>query len=374
MHTTNNKFKAVKLAVAALVGGASALAAMPAMADTNVTVSGLVDTYVGSQKYSGDSAASSIVGAGGMTTSWWGFSGTEDLGDGLQANFKLTSFFRSNNGAIGRFDGNETMFSRDAHVGLSGAFGAISVGRDLAPNFLPSILFNPFGDSFQFSPLIMHMDVPVFNASNWANTTAGDTGWSNELMYTTPDFSGLKANLHYQFGGVAGQTGKNNIGANVLYFHGPLALTAFYQRVDINNPLPGEVGNVQQATDGEGPFAPSQKAWFLGASYDLNFAKLFATYQQTTNDGIDWKDKTLQLGTSIPFGHGAILASWAGTKRTGTDISAPLGESSIKRNTATVGYDYNLSKRTDVYANYMYDKITDENSGGSVGVGIRHRF
>ncbi|MDD2714095.1 MAG: porin, partial [Simplicispira sp.] len=37
-------------------------------------------------------------------------------------------------------------------------------------------------------------------------------------------------------------------------------------------------------------------------------------------------------------------------------------------------YDYNLSKRTDVYAMYMNDKITSQTNGNSFGVGIRHRF
>ncbi|MDP5008821.1 MAG: porin, partial [Glaciimonas sp.] len=199
----------------------------------------------------------------------------------------------------------------------------VSLGRNLAPNFLPSILFNPFGDSFQFSPLILQMDVPWFNASGWTNTTAGDTGWSNEIIYTTPVFGGLKANLHYQFGEQAGKTGKNNIGGNVLYFNGPLALTAFYQKVKVNNPLDIPVGNVQPGGNiplPSGQFAESQSAWFVGGSYDLTLAKLFATYQQTKHSDISFKDKTLQLGASIPVGNGAILASWARTNRSGDAV------------------------------------------------------
>ena len=379
----SNKLKAVQLALAAAIGSAVAFPAMAqsAIGQTNVTFSGVVDAYAGSQKYSGDPASTAIVGSGGMTTSWFGFTGDEDLGGGLKADFKLTSFFTPNNGVQGRFPG-DTFFSRDANVGLSGNFGKVSIGRDLAPNFLPSILFNPFGDSFQFSPLILHMDISspsapsdLINKANWTNTTAGDTGWSNEVIYTTPNFAGLKANLHYQFGGVAGQTGKNNIGFNALYFHGPLALTAFYQRVEINNPTNDGAGDVQPAfgiTLPNGDVASRQTAWFAGASYDLTFAKLFATYQHTTQD-IPLQDKTTQLGVSIPLGQGAILASWANTRRSGSDDGTVDG-SSLTRNTAAIGYDYNMSKRTDLYAIYMYDKITDQDMGGSFGVGIRHHF
>ncbi|MDP5008820.1 MAG: porin, partial [Glaciimonas sp.] len=111
----STSFKALQLAIAI-----SIVFALPAMAQSSVTASGVVDTYVGSMKYSGNDKRTSVVGSGGMTTSWIGFYGTEDLGNGLKANFKLTSFFRSDKGQTGRFYGNETLFSRDAHDGLSG--------------------------------------------------------------------------------------------------------------------------------------------------------------------------------------------------------------------------------------------------------------
>lgn len=81
------------------------------------------------------------------------------------------------------------------------------------------------------------------------------------------------------------------------------------------------------------------------------------------------KDKTFSLGASAPVGPGSVLASYARTKRDGSLIGADL-----KRDTMSVGYDYLLSKRTDVYAVYMSDKITGASREGSFGVGVRHRF
>ncbi|WP_019142541.1 porin [Noviherbaspirillum massiliense] len=360
-----------------LLSAAFAAVAAPSFAQTNVTVSGLIDNYVGTMHMAGESDRRAVLNSGGMTTSWIGFKGTEDLGGGLKANFALTSFIQADNGVYGRFTG-DTLFSRDAHVGLAGSFGSVSLGRDLAPNFLPTILFNPFGDSFQFSPLILQADVPVaFNSTartGWTNSLAGDTGWSNEILYTTPNFGGLTANVHYQFGEVAGDTGKRNFGANVLYFGGPLALTAFYHNVKVNNPLAAPPGNVQPGPNSftfdlpSGLEAARQTAWMVGGSYDLTAVKLFATYGRTTHD-IDLSDKTLSLGASVPVGGGKVLAAWAQTRRDG----AAFGDEA-KRNTASVGYDYDLSKRTDVYAIYMNDRITDQDSGNSFGVGIRHRF
>ena len=46
----------------------------------------------------------------------------------------------------------------------------------------------------------------------------------------------------------------------------------------------------------------------------------------------------------------------------------------MKRNTWAVGYDYSLSKRTDVYAAYMRDKVTSLSSADTFGVGIRAKF
>jgi predicted porin len=348
-----------KLVLAAAVAGAFAA---PAFAQTSVSVSGLVDTYAGSIRMAGDPGSTASVNSGGMTTSWMGFKGSEDLGGGLKANFALTTFFQADTGVQGRFFG-DTLFSRDANVGLSGSFGAVTLGRGLAPNFLPSILFNPFGDSFTFSPLIMHMDVPLkFRTGNTSGlpATMTDTGWSNEIIYTTPNFGGLTANLHYQFGEQAGNTGKNNVGGNLLYFNGPLSLTAFYENAQMTDPQP-----VPQNRS---------KTWFVGGGYDLNVVKLFATYQKTSVDHdisgtTDQDFKTWSLGASAPVGAGKILAAWAQTK---ADNVVP--GTSVTRNTASLGYDYNLSKRTDLYAIYMNDRMTNQSNGNSFGVGIRHRF
>ena len=343
-----------KLLLAAALGGALAA---PAFAQTSVTVSGTMDAFAGSMRMAGDSDSRAVVNSGGMTTSWIGFKGSEDLGNGLKANFALTTFLQADTGVQGRFPG-DTLFSRDANVGLSGSFGTVTVGRGLAPNFLPSILFNPFGDSFTFAPLILHMDVPLFNGSNWGSTIAADTGWSNQIIYTTPSIGGVTANLHYQFGEVAGKTGKNNVGGNLLYFNGPLSLTAFYENAQMTNPVP-----VQQNRS---------KTWFVGGGYDFNVVKLMATYQKTSVDHdvsgtTDQDFKTYSLGLSAPVGGGQILAAWAQTKQDAPGIDR-------KRSTASLGYDYNLSKRTDVYAIYMNDRITNLSNGNSFGVGIRHRF
>ena len=147
--------------------------------------------------------------------------------------------------------------------------------------------------------------------------------------------------------------GKNNIGLNVNYASGPFAVTAFYEDVDMSNPVPAVL-------------AENHKNWMLGGSWDAGVVKAYATYGQTTGKDSDYKIKTASLGATVPLGATSrILAAYAHSKLQGSDA---------KRDTVSVGYNYDFSKRTDAYAIVMYDKVKNFGSGTSVGVGVRHRF
>lgn len=310
-----------------LIALGAALACLgTAHAQSNVELSGLVDMYVGSMKAPGG-ARTSQVGSGGLTTSWWGIKGTEDLGNGLKAGFALGAFFRADTGTPGRWDVgsgayDETFFARDANVSLSGGFGTVKLGRSMAPNFLPTILFNPYGDSFTVSPLVLHANTGwgVDDTHNY-KTTAADTGWSNQITYSTPSFGGLSANLHYQFGEQSGDNkNKKNVGANVLYFQGPLALTAFIERAQIRNPNTSE--------------QPTKQNWMLGGSYDFSVAKLYATYGQSkVKDSTvpKYDAKTTSLGVDVPVTKaGTFKAAAAYTK------AETANPADIKRTTYTL--------------------------------------
>lgn len=332
----------VCLAAAALCAGVQA--------QTTVQLMGLADVYVGSMRYAGDAKQSSVVGTSGMTTSWWGMRGSEDLGGGLKANFAFTSFVRLTDGSAGRFNG-DTMFARDANLSLSGGFGTVLAGRGLAPNFLPTVAFNPIGDSFTFSPLVLHNN-QNFLDGRFPRINPSDTGWSSQVLYTTPDMAGLKANIHYQLAGVAG---KKDVGANLMYFKGPVGLTAYIERDQLTNPT------VAAFNDGS-----TKTVWMVGGSYDAGIVKAFATLGESKTNLSALKQKTYSLGASAPLSaSGKLLAGYANSK---------VNTTGIKRQTLTVGYDHFLSKRTDAYVMVMSDKITNKTSGTSVGVGVRHRF
>ncbi|MGJ7487615.1 porin [Variovorax sp. LT2P21] len=348
----------------ALIATASALiAAMPAQAQSTVTLSGLADAFIGSIRMAGAPGRVDQVGSGGLTTSWFGMRGVEDLGGGLSATFVLASFMRIDTGESGRFNG-DPFFTRDANVGLSGSLGSLRLGRAAAPNFIPTILTNPFGDTSAFSPLVLHANV---NNAAWLHrTTPSDTGWGNQMLYTTPRFGGLTATLQYQFGeqlSTTGNDGKKNVGLSVLYFNGPWSATAYYERDQVSN----SGTSAPLTTVVAGMAVPeTKKDWMVGGSYDPGFAKFFVTYGGAKTEVADYDARTTSLGVSVPVGAGAILAAIARTKVEGAYDGS--------RTTGSVGYDYFLSKRTDLYAVLMQDRITDRSHGNSVGLGMRHRF
>ena len=136
-----------------------------AQAQSSVTLTGTMDAGIGSIRMSGDSASTSSVVSGGMTTPWFGVAGKEDLGGGLKASFALDGFFNNGNGTSGRFPG-DTLFSRDANVSLSGGFGTVTLGRGLA--------HSPFGASPERAKNIVFS---AARASRSSSTSAGPTSW-----------------------------------------------------------------------------------------------------------------------------------------------------------------------------------------------------
>ena len=126
------------------------------------------------------------VESGKMTTSYYGLSGSEDLGGGLSGLFKLESFLRADNGEQGRF-GGDTQFSRTASVGLAHKdYGQLTLGRNTTALFASTLSFNAFGDSFGYSPSIRH----YFGSGQ--NAVTGDTGWSDSVAYASPNWNGWR--------------------------------------------------------------------------------------------------------------------------------------------------------------------------------------
>ena len=112
----------------------------------------------------------------------------------------------------------------------------------------------------------------------------------------------------------------------------------------------------------------SQAVAQLGVSYDLRVVKLFGQYMYTDNTVRtgNFHINTAQGGVTVPLGPGSVMASYA--------YSRDGGGLDQTRQTWALGYDYPLSKRTDLYAAYMNDRITGQSTGDTFGAGVRAKF
>ncbi|RDK11907.1 porin [Cupriavidus lacunae] len=313
-----------------------------------VELYGIVDAYLASSKASGE--ASSVVGVqnGGMSTSFWGMTGTEDLANGLKASFRLEGYFLTDTGSAGRSP-TDALLSRNAYVGLEGRLGEMRLGRLANPMFLATVQFDAFGGSTKFSPLLNPLWQP-----RYGGYISGDTGWNNAIGYYTPDFSGLSGRFVYALGEAAGTNSSNNAVAMLYLDKGPFTATLVYQRTRVGPGLP------------TGSWA--QSVFVAAAAYDFRWAKAILEYAGTRTSGFSLRTDTFQLGANIPFLNGQLMAA-----AVQTNIRADNQPDTWRRDFG-LGYLYAFSKRTDAYVNVLYDKLSNKGSGTTTGIGIRHKF
>jgi len=171
-------------------------ASVPAMAQSSVTLYGVLDVFAGYQntKVSGKTTSLAVLGNNGEMTSRWGLRGTEDIGGGYHVNFALESGFDP---GTGKSQNSYRFFDRQAWVGVSGGFGEVRFGRQNSPMFVYSGNMDAFGAATYASGLN--------NFANWLARV------DNDIAYFSPKFYGTQAELHYSVGGQAGTLAGNAV-------------------------------------------------------------------------------------------------------------------------------------------------------------------
>ena len=122
--------------------GAATLAGS-AMAQSNVTVYGLIDAGL-VRESGGLSSGNTLLGSGIAAGSRLGFKGREDIGNGMAGVFTLESGYNIDTGAMGQ----GALFGRQAFVGLETTAGNVYLGRQYTPLFLTVNAIDPFGGFF----------------------------------------------------------------------------------------------------------------------------------------------------------------------------------------------------------------------------------
>jgi len=380
------KFALTSLSLA-LLGAAGA-----AHAQSSVTLYGVLDDsiqYINNNAVNGKNQSSIGLAAGNLQGNRWGMKGTEDLGGGLKAIFQLENGFSPNNGTLGQ---GGKMFGRQAFVGLqSDQFGTVTLGRQYDP--VVDLVQAVTADNYWGSTFTTPSDVD--NNDNSSRT-------NNAIKYTSNTYSGFQFEAMYAFGGVAGSTGAGQTWSGAAtYSNGPFSLAAGYIRMDNSNTAAaraaGDPAGWNSTSDGtfnsiNVPFASAKSIGiasvagqyvigpvtagirYSNAQYKADSLSTFASTERY-NVGAGFVNYQLTpaalLGLGYTFTHGS-----------GNGDSASYNQISL-------GGDYNLSKRTDLYLIGAYQRATgtgavasvadyDEesasNSQAIVSLGIRHKF
>ncbi|WP_068808638.1 porin [Thauera phenolivorans] len=333
--------KLIALAVAGLVSA-------PVFAQSNVTVYGVADAGIAYGEH-GEGEFQGVL-SGVLSGSRIGFKGSEDLGNGLKAVFQLEQGFDiGDGGSSPSTRRGDSVFSRQAWVGVSGAWGTVGLGRQYAPGYFANY-DAVLGANISPQSLLSNQT----GASITPNSAAR---WDNSVSYTG-SFSGLTARAIYAanaetnaFNPATGQEvfsadDDDAFGLGLDYSNGPLKVGAVYH-------LLSDAVSTAGSDD--------QQEWLLGASYDFGVLTLAGSYQQTQNAlFIDGADVDIyQLGVIVPVGAAGNVHVAYGE----ADIDAPGFDGKTKA--YTVAYTHALSKRTTAYAGYMG---TDNDDGLAISL------
>jgi predicted porin len=335
-----------------------------AVAQSNVTVYGVVDAGI-SYKNDGNPAGNTWgVESGQQSGSRIGFKGREDLGNGMFATFTLENGFNTDTGTFAQSNSNSSrLFGRQAWVGLEGNFGKIRLGRQQTELYYALDAVDPF-----------HIGLAgnaqrVFGYGTYGSDPLARS--DNTVSYTSPTVNGFTSSVSYGFGETAGDTSANrNVGFGARFVQGPMNVQFAYQKA-----------NTVTGPTSLGSVTGDERAAFIGATYDFGVAKAHAAYADNklpTVNG-DGKDRNYLLGVSAPAGaYGNVMASW--TRNDVSDISSGNSDQ------YSIGYTHALSKRTNLYTSYSYLKnedgvglatYNDSVLGTDVklfNVGMRHTF
>ncbi len=210
------------------------LACAAAQAQSGVTLYGVIDAGIRYETHGVSYGADgtpvstgrkvSMTDGGGLTESYWGLKGQEDLGGGWSAQFNVESHFGPNSGSI--VPAGSTNFFQIAYVGLSSnSLGQLSLGRQYNVPF--EMVSLTYGSNLWAGP-----QDPYFNLFKPEQTMLAAARTSNMIQYGA-QLGSLILLAQYAPGGQAGSgVLGSQLGGAVAYVpaKGPFTLGASFMR------------------------------------------------------------------------------------------------------------------------------------------------
>jgi len=349
-----------------LVLVAAIAAAMPVLAQADVTIYGSVRAGIDSLKYNGQTT----TGVDDYN-SRIGFKGSEDLGNGLKAVWQVENGFAVDGVASKSGSGTGTLANRTSFVGLEGSFGKVTLGNQLdifSETEATDNLYGPRRDSMGI-PFPLYEGTDVFG-------TYGDGFTKNGIRYDSPDLNGFTAIVEYGAGeGHSTTTGKqtgNNFGARLAYTNSGFfgAYANMTQLNVLGSDKNSSVHRVEFGYDANNLYlaATVQKATLYGDAWAKNTDGSYAISNLTSfgiaDTGLN-KLTSHSWAINAAYTIGAFKPSFVYSKRSGVKVDGQSQDWGASQWAAAV--DYSLSKRTMVQAGYGQVK---ENDGAASALGM----
>lgn len=334
-------FSVISLAV---LGGTQ-----PVLAQSTLNIYGRMSTTLESTKLSGESARNQLLNNGSNI----GFLGEEDLGGGTKAGFQLEMDVDSSDGSA------PDAFTSQSEVWLSGNWGRVRLG-------------NYGGQSFKtiVEEVSLHND-NVGTSADWlfADIMPSD----NHVSYVTPEIGGLV--LELGFSSRDDRWEKDGVRKNAY------ELIANY-----------DVGDWSLAASYADYSTANQTS--LRALYTVGDFQ-FGGYWQRDKNGWGWANDAVAVNSAqAAAGHRNTYRLMGVYNLGSSEFHVNVGYAAKYKHLAgsdakqwTLGWNYNLSKRTKVYAHYtkldngrnaLYGEDVGVTAAGqdmrSLGVGLRHNF
>jgi predicted porin len=320
-------------------------------AQTSVSIYGSVDGGI-RHRTNVNAAGDSLLTVGSTGTynsNRLGFRGVEDLGAGMNAHFTLESGFNSGTGALDNTV--NTLWNRQAFVGIGGTWGALDLGRQYTIGHTTNSAYDPF--AYKYTGIL-----PAAGAA----ATAGVRN-NNAIKYTGT-FGPFTLRALYGMGEQAGSVSDGSTQAvGAAYVAGPLNVGAAYTKRKLQPGTAGFYDNDHYTVGGgfrTGPFRI-----LVGYTNEEQDSGTAARNSTTRNA---WLGGTYNITEAF-----VLTAAYYDTK---LETATATG----KRELAMIGATYAMSKRTNLYAEVDVLKLegvartVSQDRQRGISMGINHFF
>jgi len=333
-----------------------AVAAMAAVtgAMANVTIGGLVDQALDTTKTTNSSGVTSTTKSIGPTSNGSSelfFTGSEDLGSGMKASFRIGLNMTADSASS-----TANASNRISYVGLEGGFGGIQIGQQWKPGFFTVLAADPTN---------LTGTAGIVGPGQMVAYTA------NSITYNLPSLvTGLAIQYQMGRGETAASNAGNSSGYSLTYTSGPLSVAYGSGKMTATSSTTFTTTVAATSLASLTANSSTLNSGATNVSYDFGMVKVNAYTASTKVAGTTSKHSGSGFGLSIPVSAStrlAVLSSGA----TGTNGS---GTQEKEKGTKYAVF-HNLSKRTMAYGFVGKSSTTGAlNAIGQTAFGLMHNF